>query len=135
MTTLGTVVFGIVCGVVIAFGALQCFAPQALRRLQKELRPKADWSASAGGKFFEDLADRQANNASLLHRLAGLMVMATGLYMLSIAVASLLSLMRSMPTVFLLVWELFCFVVVVACSVAGFFLARMLKRRSHHQVN
>jgi hypothetical protein len=65
-----------------------------LRQVQKKLRPKADWSASAGGKFFEDLADRQANNPSLQYRLAGLAVMAMGLYMFCIAVVRLLGYLR-----------------------------------------
>lgn len=82
--------FAMICVVVTAFGALECFAPRTLRQLQKQFRPKADWSASAGGKFIEDLADRQANDPSLSYRLAGLVVMATGIYMLSVAVARLL---------------------------------------------
>ena len=90
MRIVGTILFTVVCVVVIACGALQCFAPQRLRGLQKTLRPKADWSASAGGKFFEGWADRQASNPSLLYRLAGLFVMAMGLYMLSVAVGRLL---------------------------------------------
>ncbi len=90
MAVVGTIAFAIICIVLIGCGALQCFAPRTLRQFQKRLRPKADWSASAGGKFFEDLADRQANDPSPLYRLAGLCVMAIGLYMLSMAVARLL---------------------------------------------
>ena len=86
----GEVAFAVLAGVVTMCGGLQCFAPQMLRQVQKKLRPKADWSASAGGKFFEDLADRQANNPSLQYRLGGLGVMAMGLYMLSMAVVRLL---------------------------------------------
>ena len=87
---IGTILFTVCCVALIAGGALQCFAPQRLRQLQKQLRPKADWSASAGGKFFEDLADNQAANPSLGYRLGGLFVMAMGLYMLSSVIARLL---------------------------------------------
>lgn len=76
-----TLLFLIISLVVTAAGALQCFAPRKLRELQKRLRPKADWSASAGGKFFEDLAERQASNPSLGYRLGGLALMAMGIYM------------------------------------------------------
>ena len=90
MRIIGTILFTVVCVVVIACGALQCFAPQRLRQLQKQLRPKAYWSTSAGGKSFEDLADRQSANHSRLYRLGGLFVMAVGLYLLSAVVARLL---------------------------------------------
>jgi hypothetical protein len=63
----------------IAQGALQCFAPQKLKDVQNRLRPKGDYSGSALGSFFERLREKQASEPSALYRFSGLMLMGMGI--------------------------------------------------------
>ena len=70
--------------------ALQCFAPIRLRQLQKRFRPSADWTASAGGKLLEGLAERQAGHPTLAHRATGLLLMAFFIYLLAAAIGRLM---------------------------------------------
>ncbi len=90
MKTLGVLAFMLICSLGIVQGALQCFAPMRLRRLQKRLRPNADWTASAGGKFFEGLAERQASHPTRAHRATGLLLMALFIYLLTAAIGRLI---------------------------------------------
>ncbi len=77
-----TVVFTVICCLLIAQGALQCFDPAKLNRIQARFTPRSvDWNASAGGTFFERLR-RQSAKPSLLNRLAGVLMMVAGVYML-----------------------------------------------------
>jgi uncharacterized protein YjeT (DUF2065 family) len=79
-------IFGVLsavfCLVIIASGALQCFAPRKLKEIEDRLRPKGEWCASAGGTVFERLRERQATRPSVLYRLSGLALMAMGILML-----------------------------------------------------
>jgi hypothetical protein len=85
-----TILFLILSLIVTTAGALQCFAPRKRRELEKRLRLNTDWSASAGGKFLEELAERNASNPPLSYRLMGLMFMAVGMYMFVIAMMRLI---------------------------------------------
>ena len=78
--------FSLACGLLIAQGALQCFAPQKLKDVQDRLRPKGDYSSSALGSFFERLRERQARQPSTFYRLSGLMLMGMGILMLIVGV-------------------------------------------------
>lgn len=80
----------LVCVLGIVQGALQCFAPLRLRQLQKRFRPNGDWTASAGGKFFEELAERNANHPTFADRAGGLLLMAAFIYMLGAAIVRLM---------------------------------------------
>jgi uncharacterized protein YjeT (DUF2065 family) len=82
MTLIGLFLFLLASLIVIIAGALQCFAPRMYREIQKRFRVKADWSAGAGGKFFEDLTERNAENPSVSYRVGGLGLMIFGFYML-----------------------------------------------------
>ncbi len=74
--------FLLVAVLVTIAGALQCFAPRTLREYQKRLRfQHVDRSASAGGRFFEDLAERNANSPSFGYRAGGFGLMLGGIYM------------------------------------------------------
>lgn len=77
-------IFAILCCVIIAHGALQCFAPAMLKRLEDKLFfPRhINWSESAGGAFLEKLREKQARNPSLLYRLSGFVMMGAGALML-----------------------------------------------------
>jgi uncharacterized protein YjeT (DUF2065 family) len=80
-------IFGVLsalfCLVVIAAGALQCFAPRKLKEVEDRLRPKGEWCAtSGGGRLFEKLREGQARRPSVLYRLSGLALMAMGVLML-----------------------------------------------------
>jgi uncharacterized protein YjeT (DUF2065 family) len=83
--TVLTFVFCFFCLVLIASGALQCFAPPKLKALQDKLRPRGDWSGSALGGYFERLRERQATRPSVFYRLSGLALMAMGFLMLGFA--------------------------------------------------
>ena len=78
-------VFSFLSLVLIASGALQCFAPQKLKELQDQLRPKGDYSGSALGGYFERLRERQATQPSVFYRLSGLALRAMGILMLGFA--------------------------------------------------
>jgi hypothetical protein len=80
----------LVCVLGIVQGALQCFAPMRLRQLQKRFRPNRDWTASAGGKFFEELAERNANHSTFAYRVSGLLLMAVFIYLLAAAIVRLI---------------------------------------------
>ena len=68
---------------IIAGGALQCFAPARLKSLQDKLRPQhVDWTASAGGAFFERLREKEARQPSPGYRFGSLVVVALGIHML-----------------------------------------------------
>lgn len=75
MQSLKILFIGSICTFGAAFGALQCFAPAKLRELQKRYRAKADWRDSAGGRWIEHYADRQARNPTVMYRLGGLLLM------------------------------------------------------------
>jgi hypothetical protein len=90
MKTLGIIAFIVVCGLGIVQGALQCFAPMRLRQLQKRFRPNADWTASAGGKVFEELAEHNANRPTFTYRVSGLLLMVAFMYMLGAAIVRLM---------------------------------------------
>ena len=72
------ILFPIMCVVLIAAGALQCFAPKKLKEIQDKLRPRGDYSTSAFGAFFEKLREDEARQPSLLYRFSGFMVMSIG---------------------------------------------------------
>jgi hypothetical protein len=75
------------CVLLIAQGALQCFAPQKLKDVQNRLRPKGDYySGSALGSFFERLREKQASEPSALYRFSGLMLMGMRILMLIVGV-------------------------------------------------
>jgi uncharacterized protein YjeT (DUF2065 family) len=74
--------FTIVCLVLIAAGALQCFAPARLKEIQDKLRPRGDYSQSAFGSFFEKLREEEARQPSVLYRFSGFMLMSIGAFML-----------------------------------------------------
>jgi len=76
------VLFAVLCVVIIAQGALQCFAPRKLKELQDKLRPKGEWSSSAGGAFLERLRAKQAAEPSPLYRFSGLLLLAIGVVVL-----------------------------------------------------
>jgi hypothetical protein len=78
--------FPIVCVVVIAAGALQCFAPKKLKEIQDKLRPRGDYSSGVFGAFFEKLREEEARQPSLLYRFSGFMVMSIGAFMLVLGV-------------------------------------------------
>lgn len=68
------------CCVVIVHGALQCFAPARLKRIEDRLfRVNKD---SAGGAFIRKARIKHARNPSLLYRLSGLVLMGVGFWML-----------------------------------------------------
>jgi hypothetical protein len=90
MKTLRILAFMLICSLGVAQGALQCFAPMRLRQLQKRFRPSADWTASAGGKLLEGLAERQAGHPTLAHRATGLLLMAFFIYLLAAAIGRLM---------------------------------------------
>ena len=90
MKTLGILAFMLICALGVAQGALQCFAPMRLRQLQKRFRPSADWTASAGGKLFEGLAERHASHPTRAHRATGLLLMAFFIYLLAAAIGRLM---------------------------------------------
>ncbi len=81
-----TLGFAVICILLMAQGALQCFAPQRLKAIQDRLRPKGDWSASAGGAFLEKLREKQARAPSPLYRFSGLLLMAAGIWMFWVGV-------------------------------------------------
>jgi hypothetical protein len=81
-----TACFTLACVLLIAQGALQCFAPQKLKDVQDKLRPKGDYSDSALGRFFERLREKQASEPSALYRFSGLMLMGMGIFMLMVGV-------------------------------------------------
>ena len=74
--------FAICCCVLIAHGALQCFAPARLKRIEDMFGLFRVNKESAGGALIEQARAKQANSPSLLYRLSGLGVMAVGLWML-----------------------------------------------------
>ncbi len=78
--------FALVCLVLIAAGALQCFAPARLKEIQDKLQPKGDNSQSAFGSFFERLREKEARQPSLLYRFSGFVLMSIGAFMLVLAV-------------------------------------------------
>lgn len=78
--------FAIMCVVLIAAGALQCFAPKKLKEIQDKLRPRGDYSSGAFGAFFEKLREEDARQPSLLYRFSGFMVMSIGAFMLVLGV-------------------------------------------------
>ena len=54
LNTILHLLFAILSCLIIVQGALQCFAPARLKRIQDRLRPQhVNWSESAGGAFFE----------------------------------------------------------------------------------
>jgi hypothetical protein len=71
------------CLVIIASGALQCFAPQKLKEIEDRLRPKGEWCASAGGTVLGRLREKQAAKPSVLYRLSGVALMTMGILMLA----------------------------------------------------
>ena len=85
-----TPIFAILCCLVIAHGALQCFDPVRLKRIQDKLRSQHfDWSDSAGGAYFEKLREKQARDPSFLDRLSGLVMMGAGFLGLFVALERL----------------------------------------------
>ncbi len=80
------IVFPIMCVVLIAAGALQCFAPKKLKEIQDKLRPRGDYSSSAFGAFFEKLREEEATQPSLLYRFSGFVLMSIGAFMLVLSV-------------------------------------------------
>ena len=70
--------------VLVAQGILRCFAPQTLRQIQLKLRPgdKSRYQG-AGWTFFDRLADKDANNPTLMSRVLGLVEVAIALYVLT----------------------------------------------------
>ncbi|HEY1576932.1 MAG TPA: hypothetical protein VGF82_07665 [Terracidiphilus sp.] len=74
--------FAICCCVLVVQGALQCFAPARLKRIEDKLGLFRVNKDSAGGAFIRKARIKQARNPSLLYRLSGLLLMGIGLWML-----------------------------------------------------
>jgi len=82
-----TIIFGVLitffCLVLIASGALQCFAPQKLNEIEVRLRPKGEWCATLGGIVLGRLREKQTEKPSMLRRFSGMALMAMGIVMLA----------------------------------------------------
>lgn len=81
--------FAICCCILIVQGALQCFAPTKLKRIEDKLGLFRINKDSAGGAFIRRARITQGRNPSLLYRLSGLVLMGIGLWMLISALKSI----------------------------------------------
>jgi hypothetical protein len=67
---------------VIAAGALQCFAPKKMKEIQDRLRPPGDYSNSPLASLLEKFRQDEAGQPSWMYRFSGFMVMSIGTFML-----------------------------------------------------
>lgn len=77
--------FTVVSLMLIAAGALQCFAPKKMKEIQDKLRPPGDYPNSALGSLFEKFRQDEAGQPSWMYRFSGFMVMSIGAFVLVIS--------------------------------------------------
>ena len=74
-STIGLLIFAIVCCLGIVQGWLQCFDPARWQRIRTRLFPRSV-------SWYEKYLEKQARNPSLLYRLGGFLVMVWAAFML-----------------------------------------------------